>query len=593
MHPLINLVNNSPVSLSLLTKNYLSTRCDCIIIGVYEDLSIIGNAFSNALEQKKAPLLSFLNRNSGFKAKVGTSLLWQKPSFLFTQRLLIVGLGAEKELSQADFIKVQQTISATIHENRWDNSINATTVIPVKHLNELWKLRTCAIEHTKAFYNYLCPLKETKAPQIRNIQLVLPKNPQKLHLYNEVLKTGVAIGNGINVAKQLGNTPANLCTPTVLKDFALSLEKKSKHLKVHIHDKNALGKLDMNAFLSVSEGSSQPPFLIEIHYTPEKDCGLNPVVLVGKGVTFDTGGISLKPSAGMDEMKFDMSGAGSVFGAMNAFESMEINRKVIALIPATENMPAHNATKPGDVVKSASGQTIEILNTDAEGRLILCDTLSYAHRFSPESIIDVATLTGACVVALGAHYSGLMSNDESLASSLYDAGQLSHDRCWQLPLDQDYDDQLKSNFADIANISSGRGAGTITAGCFLQRFINDVPWAHLDVAGTAWLTGDKKGSTGRPVALLCEYVIASSKFLPPSSTKSTSVDSEKNRLPTRGVIGPIIEDGLLKGLSSQAIIANVLEKAPAARTKSTTIAFYAHRLRKNNVQLPPRPRKHI
>jgi leucyl aminopeptidase len=258
------------------------------------------------------------------------------------------------------------------------------------------------------------------------------------------------------------------------------------------------------SLLSVSKGSIEPPKLITLSYQGAGNA--QPIVLVGKGVTFDSGGISLKPGAGMDEMKYDMCGAASVLGAMHSVASLGLRINLTVFVPAVENMPAHNASKPGDVVRSMSGQTIEILNTDAEGRLILCDALTYAAKFNPMTVIDVATLTGAVIVALGKHHSGLMSNDEALAQALISAGKASQDTLWQLPLDEEFDEQLHSNFADMANIG-GREAGSITAGCFLARFTKDYQWAHLDIAGTAWHSGKNKGATGRPVALLTQFIM--------------------------------------------------------------------------------------
>ena len=387
--------------------------------------------------------------------------------------------------------------------------------------------------------------------------------------------------------RQLADTPANLCTPTDLANTAKNMAADYQSLTTTVHDRAALEKMGMGALLSVAQGSAQPPVLIEMHYKPENSTTDKPVVLVGKGVTFDTGGISLKPSAHMDEMKFDMSGAASVLGTMKAISHMGLERPVIALIPATENMPAYTSTKPGDVVMSASGQTIEVLNTDAEGRLILCDALHYAQSFNPSAVIDIATLTGACVMALGEYYSGLMSNNEKLSAAIMQAGNTSQDLCWTLPLSADYDSHLHSNFADMANISDARGAGTITAACFLQRFIRKgIAWAHLDIAGTAWKTGRKKGSTGRPVALLCEFLFDNK--LPLDSAQP--VGKKKTTNNKRGIIGPIIEKGLRAGSSTQDILNQIHAKVPDARTKPNSIAFYAYRMRQRGEKLPKRAR---
>jgi leucyl aminopeptidase len=310
---------------------------------------------------------------------------------------------------------------------------------------------------------------------------------------------------GISLAKDLANRPGNVCTPTHLAETAVKLAAEHPVLQCKILEEMDMEKMGMGSFLSVSQGSRQPAKLIELKYRQSQVEGQKPIVLVGKGVTFDSGGISLKPGAAMDEMKYDMGGAASVLGTMLTVAKMQPAVDVVALIPATENLPDGNASKPGDIVKSMSGQTIEILNTDAEGRLILCDALTYAEQFDPNVIIDVATLTGACVVALGAHATGLLSNDDQLSLDLTEAGEAAHDRVWRLPLWADYQKQIESPFADMANVG-GKSAGTITAACFLSRFVENQRWAHLDIAGTAWNSGANKGATGRPVALLSQYI---------------------------------------------------------------------------------------
>jgi leucyl aminopeptidase len=308
----------------------------------------------------------------------------------------------------------------------------------------------------------------------------------------------------MNTARQLGNLPANICTPSYLASQAKALAKGQAKVTTTVLTEADMKKLKMGSLLSVSAGSDQPAKLIVIKYQGATT-GVKPVVLVGKAVTFDTGGISLKPGGGMDEMKYDMCGGASVFGVINALIESQLPVNVIGIVPATENMPNGNATKPGDVVTSMSGQTIEILNTDAEGRLILCDALTYAERFKPAAVIDIATLTGAVIGALGKVGAGLLANDDELAEQLLTSGTRSGDRAWRLPLWEEYDQLLKSNFADMANIG-GPQAGTITAACFLARFTKKYKWAHLDVAGTAWISGPQKGATGRPVPLLMDYI---------------------------------------------------------------------------------------
>ena len=345
-----------------------------------------------------------------------------------------------------------------------------------------------------------------KSPDLESLTFWASEKPA-IASVDAGLKYGAAVGEGMNTAKQLGNLPANICTPSYLAEQAISLGKAKlakASISTEILDRADMQKLKMDSLLSVAEGSEEPPKLIIMNYQGAK-ADEKPVVLVGKEVTFDSGGISLKPGRGMDEMKYDMCGGASVLGVMNALVELELAINVVGIIPATENMPNGRATKPGDVVTSMSGQTIEILNTDAEGRLILCDSLTYAAKFNPDTVIDIATLTGAVISALGKVASGVLSNDQQLANDLIESGTQSADPVWQLPLWEEYDELLKSNFADMANIG-GPQAGTITARCFLARYAKDYKWAHLDVAGTAWVSGANKGATGRPVPLLMEYL---------------------------------------------------------------------------------------
>lgn len=318
------------------------------------------------------------------------------------------------------------------------------------------------------------------------------------------IKKGEAIGQGINLSRDLGNKPGNACTPTYLAELAVEMQDMG--IETSILDEDQMRELGMGSLLSVSAGSEQPAKLIVMQYRGAAE-SVKPYALVGKGITFDTGGISLKPGAAMDEMKFDMCGAASVFGAVHTAAKLKLPINLVAVIAAAENMPSGTATKPGDIVTSMSGQTIEVLNTDAEGRLVLCDALSYVARFEPETIIDIATLTGACVIALGSHASGLYANDDQLAGDLLASASKTGDKAWRMPLWPEYDKQLESNFADMANIG-GREAGSVTAACFLARFTKGQKWAHLDIAGTAWKSGKAKGATGRPVRLLTDYLIS-------------------------------------------------------------------------------------
>ena len=334
--------------------------------------------------------------------------------------------------------------------------------------------------------------------------LIVASNDGCAKEIKQAVEEGAALVEGMNLAKDLGNLPPNVCNPTYLGKTAQGLSKKTS-LKVEVLGLKQIEALGMGSFLSVAKGSETPPQFIVMRHQGGK-AGEAPIVLVGKGITFDTGGISLKPGEAMDEMKYDMCGAASVFGTMYAAALMKLKKNVIGVIPTCENMPSGKATRPGDIVKSMSGQTIEILNTDAEGRLILCDALTYVERFKPKAVIDIATLTGACVIALGHVHSGLFSDDDNLVNALTKAGQESLDTVWRLPLDAAYHEQLKSNFADVANIG-GRPAGSVTAACFLSRFTEKYKWAHLDIAGTAWKSGAAKGATGRPVPLLVNFLL--------------------------------------------------------------------------------------
>lgn len=364
--------------------------------------------------------------------------------------------------------------------------------------------QTIAASFYDALYQF-ADLKQHKEETIRLEEIsILSNDEASTPSLRDGIKAGIAIGLGKSFAKDLANMPPNICHPTYLANTATELASNYEQLSVDVLDEADMDTLGMHSFLSVGRGSEQESKLIIMNY--QNGPGeLKPVVLVGKGITFDSGGISIKPGAAMDEMKFDMCGAASVFGVMKSVIQMQLPINLICAVAAAENMPAANATRPGDIVTSMSGKTIEILNTDAEGRLVLCDTLTYVQRFNPKAIVDIATLTGACVVALGEHASGLMSNDDSLSAALINAGLRTNDKLWAFPIWPEYTKKLESNFADLANIGSP-GAGTITAGCFLAEFVKDQSWAHIDIAGTAWLKGKDKGATGRPVSMLVDYL---------------------------------------------------------------------------------------
>ena len=451
-------------------------------------------AFKDTINENR--ILQSLIELNRFEASEGDTLMLSQVDGYKTKRVLVMGLG-EAPLSNKGFLKALKLLSSVMESAKVKN-----VVIPdinVDGYDDSWVQSTIARELKNASYKVdkVGTKKDKDKTFLEAVNIFSKDNG-----INDINK-GVATANGMALARELGDLPPNICTPTYIAERAQLLASKY-NLKCEVLEESDMKTLGMNSLLSVSLGSAQSAKLISLNYS--NGGKEDPIVLVGKGVTFDSGGISLKPGSGMDEMKYDMCGAASVLGTMSAVAEMGLKVNLTVVVPTVENMPAHNASRPGDVVKSMSGQTIEILNTDAEGRLILCDALTYCEKFNPKVVIDVATLTGAVIVALGKHHSGVMSNDQNLADSLKNSGMSAMDTVWQLPLDDEYDELLKSNFADMANIG-GREAGTVTAACFLARYTKNYSWAHIDIAGTAWLGGAKKGATGRPVPLLTQYVL--------------------------------------------------------------------------------------
>ncbi len=434
--------------------------------------------------------------------KAGATLIHRLGKNLPLQRVMLVSLGKDaKAVKEKDFIEASLSAAKAGFAMPSTKAVACLHEASVVGREVSWKLRQSVLKWREASYRFEM-MKSTSAPKAKLSEVQFSAEGD-LKLFGDTLKSAIALANGIDLSKDLGNLPGNVCTPSYLASRARKLSTEFK-LKCEILGEKQMQALKMGSFLSVAKGSVLPPQFIVMHYNggPAKQA---PVVLVGKGITFDTGGISLKPAAEMDEMKYDMCGAASVLGTLQAIAQMKLKLNVIGVIPTCENMPGGRATRPGDVVTSMSGQTIEILNTDAEGRLILCDALTYAERFKPAAVIDIATLTGACVIALGHHHSGLFTANEALSQALVSAGKSSGDTCWPMPIDESYGEALKSNFADVANVG-GRAGGSITAACFLARFTKKYDWAHLDIAGTAWKSGAAKGSTGRPVALLTEFL---------------------------------------------------------------------------------------
>ena len=472
----------------------------CVAVAVYSagKLSPSARAIDRACGGKIAALL----RQGDFEPKPGATLMLFNLAGIAGKRVLLTGFGNQAGGGAREFREGVRGAVKALAESGAGDALLYFAEAQAQDRGANWAITQAAQVALEATYRFdrLKSTKERRKP----LQRIVFGVARKTAGLEASLARGIAIGEGVNFTRDLGNLPPNICTPAYLAEQARGLARSHK-LRVEVLERKDMEKLGMGSLLSVGNGSRQPPKLIVLEHRggPKKQ---KPVVLVGKGITFDTGGISLKPGAEMDEMKYDMSGAGSVLGTLRAVAQMKLPFNVVGVVPATENMPDGNATRPGDIVTSMSGQTIEILNTDAEGRLILCDALTYSERFDPAAVIDIATLTGACVIALGHVATGLFANDDKLAAEVLAAGQAASDRAWHMPLWDDYQDQLKSNFADMANIG-GRPAGSVTAACFLARYARKFKWAHLDIAGTAWKSGREKGSTGRPVPLLTQLLM--------------------------------------------------------------------------------------
>jgi leucyl aminopeptidase len=476
-------------------------RSNCVVVGVFE-----GGKLSSAaqlLDKAAKHALSDLIAHGDMSGKSATTLLLHKLPGILAERVLLVGLGKAAELNNKTTVTILNAAFSALSNTPCKE---ATLYFIDEDIwkDPAWLIKQAVFASAGSVYRSdSLKSKPAKAAALKIITFATPNKPPAA--LKNALDQAAATAHGMDLAKTLGNLPGNVCTPTYLAAKAQALGKAHKSIRTTVLEEKDMRKLGMGSLLSVTQGSEQPAKLItlEYHGTDRKQ---KPIVLVGKGITFDSGGISLKPGAEMDEMKYDMCGAASVLGTIQAIAEMGLKLNVVGVIPTCENLPSGRAVKPGDIVTSMSGQTIEILNTDAEGRLILCDALTYSKKFDPDTVIDIATLTGACVIALGHVASGMFSNEDKLARELLAAGEQAHDRVWQLPLWDDYQPLLDSNFADMQNIG-GRAGGTITAACFLARFTKDYRWAHLDIAGTAWKSGKEKGATGRPVPLLTQYLI--------------------------------------------------------------------------------------
>ncbi|HZE59476.1 MAG TPA: leucyl aminopeptidase [Burkholderiales bacterium] len=486
---------------SIKTLSPETAKTGCVVLGIFG-----ANAAEKELtaparrvdQHARGALRAALADLSG---KAGSTLLLRGLPHVAAERVLLVGLGARKEFGEAAYRDAVRAAANALRELGAKDAALFLVDLKVKNRPLSWNLRQAVLGIREAFYRFdELKQKKSPAPSLERVTLPLPPAAQLA----QALAEARATADGADLTRTLGNLPSNICTPSYLAEQAKKLAREFK-LQVEVLERKDMEKLGMGALLAVTSAAHEPPKLIVLRYNGGGKAA-KPIALVGKGITFDTGGISLKPAGEMDEMKFDMSGAGSVLGTIRALAGMKAPVNVVGVIPTCENMPGGRAVKPGDIVTTLSGQTVEILNTDAEGRLILCDALTYAERYKPELVIDIATLTGACVIALGHIATGLFANDQKLADEVRAAADDAWDRVWQMPLWEDYQEQLRSNFADMANIG-GRPGGSITAASFLARFTRKQRWAHLDIAGTAWRSGREKGSTGRPVPLLVRFAL--------------------------------------------------------------------------------------
>ncbi|MFD2229892.1 leucyl aminopeptidase [Alkalimarinus sediminis] len=478
-------------------------QSDCIILPLFEDLQLSQEA--SYIDQASNQQLSKLFARKDFDAKTGSTLLLSGDGTAHT-RVLLVGLGKQDAFTPATLKKSMLAATEAVKKTQTQSATISFDGITLKDYQQQGLVRFTIEAISDSLYIF-DDFKTTKADKAAlNSVAFYCGNEADTAVAEQAIAEGSAIAAGVTVAKTLGNLPGNICTPTYLATKAEEIAKDNNSVTTTILDETKMAALGMHSLLSVSAGSEEPAHLIIMEYKGA-DADEQAHVLVGKGITFDSGGISLKPGEAMDEMKYDMCGAASVFGTMTAITELQPKINITAIIAAAENMPSGKATKPGDIVSTMSGQTVEILNTDAEGRLVLCDAITYAEQnHNPASIVDIATLTGACIIALGHHTTGLLGNDDDLANELLAAGTKAADKAWRLPIGDEYQAQLDSNFADMQNIG-GRPAGTITAACFLSRFAKNMKWAHLDIAGTAWVSGKSKGATGRPVPMLTQYIL--------------------------------------------------------------------------------------
>lgn len=494
------------MNFEIKSNDIVKQKTDCLVLSIWQ-----GKTQSQQVQdfdQLTNNTIANLIKAGDFSGKLGETLVLYNVANISAKKVLLVGFGERKSNPIENVDKIAKSIANLL------TSLNSKQlVISLAHLNKTNSYGFVKrFVETMTYHSYrFDEFQSTKAPVIKTENIQFSIVDKTLIAPAELgLKHGLAVANAVSATRTLANQPSNVCNAQFLADKAKELNQHFNTLKISYYDEKALAKLGMNAYLAVGQGSQNESIMTVIEYQGAKDKNAAPIVLVGKGLTFDSGGISIKPAAGMDEMKYDMCGAATVYGVMQAVAELNLPINVVGVMAGCENMPGTGAYRPGDILTTMSGKTVEVINTDAEGRLVLCDVLTFVERFKPEAVIDIATLTGACIVALGHHYTGVMGNHSQLVDQLLTASNQANDKAWQLPLDNDFQEQIKSTCADIMN-SSGRDGGTITAACFLSHFTHNYHWAHLDIAGTAWVSGGKKGATGRPVAMLIQYLLEQSR----------------------------------------------------------------------------------
>jgi leucyl aminopeptidase len=479
-------------------------RSACIVVGVFEPRRL--SAAAEQLDEISEGYISNLLRKGDLEGKAGQMLLLHHVPNISSERILLVGCGKERELNERHYKQIIAKTIKTLNETGSMEAVCFLTELHVKGRDTYWKVRQAVESAQNTLYSFR-QLKSKKDESRRPLRKMVfnVTTRRELPVSERAIEHGMAVSAGVKTSKDVANMPPNICNPAYLLEQAKQIAKQYDNLQVDFVDEAKMDELGMHSYLAVGRGSHNQSIMTLIHYQGGSS-NQKPIVLVGKGLTFDSGGISLKPGEAMDEMKYDMGGAAAVLGTIHTLAELKLPLNVIGVLAGCENMPDANAYRPGDILTTMSGQTVEVLNTDAEGRLVLCDALTYVERFDPELVVDVATLTGACVIALGKHASAVMSPHNPLAHELIAASEQSGDKAWRMPLWDEYQEQLESPFADFSNLG-GRPAGSITAGCFLSRFTKKYTWAHMDIAGTAWISGKNKGATGRPVPMLSQFLI--------------------------------------------------------------------------------------